>query len=373
MNIYREVVNRIEIPALPSLENGYYLLRFERNGTTSNVYAVVENESGMGVPITASVTEIGTGTPDPEAGEVLLAPGAWTLFFYEQVAGTNTNPDCSTIPLGQTEVTVYGEDAAVLSQTPTSCPSGPGGGITSVNSDTGPAVQLDAPDIPFTPSFVVISGSSPNGQVFRDTGVVLENRHRWTPDGTIPPDPIDIEAYYDDSADQWSLVMGGLTVYTANSTAQDPSQVAPGDWVVDQGVLPLPMIVGVLATDVQAAVEEVAGEVAALGPIPKVYRALLSQTGTDAPTAVVLANTLGGTVVWTRNDVGYYTATLSNAFTHGKTWYNVLTTRDDSSSVGIGVTHDSVNAISVSSSVPATGFPSDDLLYSTPIEILVYL
>ena len=34
---------------------------------------------------------------------------------------------------------------------------------------------------------------------------------------------------------------------------------------------------------------------------PKVYRALLSQTGTAAPTATVLENTLGGTVVWTRD------------------------------------------------------------------------
>lgn len=120
----------MEIPALASLDGGYILLRFERG--TSNVYCVLENESGMGVPITVSITEIGAGTPDPEAGEVLLAPGSWTLFFYEQVAGTNTNPDCSTIPLGQTEVTVYGEDAAVLSQTPSTCP-GPGGAVTSDN------------------------------------------------------------------------------------------------------------------------------------------------------------------------------------------------------------------------------------------------
>lgn len=32
---------------------------------------------------------------------------------------------------------------------------------------------------------------------------------------------------------------------------------------------------------------------------PKVYGALLTQTGTDAPAATVLENTLGGAVVWT--------------------------------------------------------------------------
>ena len=43
----------------------------------------------------------------------------------------------------------------------------------------------------------------------------------------------------------------------------------------------------------------------------KVYTALLNQSGTAAPTATVLENTLGTTVTWTRNDVGWYKATIS--------------------------------------------------------------
>lgn len=39
---------------------------------------------------------------------------------------------------------------------------------------------------------------------------------------------------------------------------------------------------------------------------PKVYVALLTQSGTDAPVATVLKNTLGGEVVWTYMGVGYY-------------------------------------------------------------------
>jgi len=49
------------------------------------------------------------------------------------------------------------------------------------------------------------------------------------------------------------------------------------------------------------------------------YVALLSQDGTSAPTATVLENTLGGTVVWSYSDVGVYIATLANTFTDGKT------------------------------------------------------
>jgi len=46
----------------------------------------------------------------------------------------------------------------------------------------------------------------------------------------------------------------------------------------------------------------------------KVYTALLTQSGTSAPTAVVLENTLGGSVVWSWIGVGQYRATLVGAF-----------------------------------------------------------
>ena len=50
-----------------------------------------------------------------------------------------------------------------------------------------------------------------------------------------------------------------------------------------------------------------------------VYTALLTQSGTDAPVAIVLQNTLGGEVVWSRADAGWYNATLTGAFTENKT------------------------------------------------------
>ena len=56
-----------------------------------------------------------------------------------------------------------------------------------------------------------------------------------------------------------------------------------------------------------------------LGVQPKKYTALLSQSGTGAPTVTVLENTLGGTVVWTRSSTGTYIGTLSGAFNLSKT------------------------------------------------------
>lgn len=46
----------------------------------------------------------------------------------------------------------------------------------------------------------------------------------------------------------------------------------------------------------------------------KEYLAILTQSGTDAPIATVLKNTLAGALVWTRDDVGIYSATLAGAF-----------------------------------------------------------
>jgi hypothetical protein len=51
----------------------------------------------------------------------------------------------------------------------------------------------------------------------------------------------------------------------------------------------------------------------------KVYTALLTQSGTDAPVATVLENTLGGEVTWTYSEPGYYVANSNGLFTYNKT------------------------------------------------------
>lgn len=51
----------------------------------------------------------------------------------------------------------------------------------------------------------------------------------------------------------------------------------------------------------------------------KSFVGVLSQTGTSAPVVVVLENTLGGDIAWTRMSAGYYHGTLAGAFTVNKT------------------------------------------------------
>lgn len=55
------------------------------------------------------------------------------------------------------------------------------------------------------------------------------------------------------------------------------------------------------------------------GATPKVYRATLTQSGTDAPVANILENTLGGIPVWLRLGTGDYLMTLAGAFPLNKT------------------------------------------------------
>lgn len=78
----------------------------------------------------------------------------------------------------------------------------------------------------------------------------------------------------------------------------------------------------------------------------KTYVALLTQTGTDAPVATVLENTLGGAVVWSYGGAGSYEGTLADAFPLGRTsvsygyfdWNNLAASngfRGTESTVGI--------------------------------------
>ena len=101
----------------------------------------------------------------------------------------------------------------------------------------------------------------------------------------------------------------------------------------------------------------------------KKYIALLNQTGTNAPTAYVLENTLSGLITWTRSAIGDYYGTLTGEFTLDKVWviiskpvndpyHDAIVYRDNLDRIGIA-TRDNFNY-------------SDDVLYETSIEIRVY-
>ena len=116
--------------------------------------------------------------------------------------------------------------------------------------------------------------------------------------------------------------------------------------------------------------------------VPKVYRALLTQTNTDPPTATVLENTLGGTVVWTYNAEGTYIGTLADAFSTSTVVQCSGVIIYAGSLYGfIGSEQIDSDSVQVMTFAPGNGpeefqgavvyLPSNSLLINQPIQILV--
>lgn len=99
--------------------------------------------------------------------------------------------------------------------------------------------------------------------------------------------------------------------------------------------------------------------------IPKEYVALISQTGTNAPTVIVLKNTLGSIPTFNYEGVGQYSINLNGGFLTDKTWSiigsNNIGTQDKLEIYDNG--NDSLWIDSVG---------SDDKLTKTPIRVEIY-
>jgi hypothetical protein len=113
-----------------------------------------------------------------------------------------------------------------------------------------------------------------------------------------------------------------------------------------------------------------------LAPKYKVYTALLTQEGENAPTAIVLENTLGN-ITYSRSASGFYTVNLSGAFTLNKTFVIITPTVDDAQNSMVSLTYnmdlDSFEITSTSWSATLSGYTLlDGILLNTPIEIRVY-
>jgi len=101
----------------------------------------------------------------------------------------------------------------------------------------------------------------------------------------------------------------------------------------------------------------------------KVYTALLTQTGTSAPTAIVLENTLGVTPTLGYNNVGQYSISATGAFTIDKTWIIFNSVNANAQTISNNLKQlDGVSILTRSMS----GTSINDVLNSTEIEIRVY-
>lgn len=112
----------------------------------------------------------------------------------------------------------------------------------------------------------------------------------------------------------------------------------------------------------------------------KVYVALLTQGGTNNPTAIVLENSLGAAITWTRSSEGVYLGVSSKAiFDMNKTFTmilgNTLVGATDNETIEIGIFRNSDIDVVVFTIKEVFGpviENDDDLLLRTPVEIRVY-
>lgn len=104
-----------------------------------------------------------------------------------------------------------------------------------------------------------------------------------------------------------------------------------------------------------------------------VYTALLTQSGTSAPTATILKNTLGVTPTFTYTTNGDYDITTSvDTFTANKTWVVCATGNqsDPAKTVPVLCSWTDVRTIRITTFPGGAG--DDGYLVATPIEIRVY-
>lgn len=108
-------------------------------------------------------------------------------------------------------------------------------------------------------------------------------------------------------------------------------------------------------------------------PNYKIYRALISQTGTNAPTAIVLENTIGD-VTWAYAGTGFYTIESPGLFTIDKTF---LTHGTETGGLGgtarIGSGKIDASQLYLTSNQTTPDFAVfDSNLTNTSVEIIVY-
>ncbi len=105
----------------------------------------------------------------------------------------------------------------------------------------------------------------------------------------------------------------------------------------------------------------------------KVYTALLTQTGTNAPVATVLENTLGN-ILWGYTQAGIYTGTLIEAFIIGKTYLQVQQTLWGSERQQTSIDYNDIDSVIINTYDNGQNDSTaiNNALRNTSIEIRVY-
>jgi hypothetical protein len=105
----------------------------------------------------------------------------------------------------------------------------------------------------------------------------------------------------------------------------------------------------------------------------KVYKALLTQVELEAPVATVLENSLGGTIVWSRDSAGFYIGSLVGVFPNELKVFSLLGMQKNDNDVVFQQGWNDADSIYVATyNIDGGTVLADSLLINTSILIEVY-
>ena len=105
-------------------------------------------------------------------------------------------------------------------------------------------------------------------------------------------------------------------------------------------------------------------------PDYKIYRALLTQSFPDPPSAIVLENTLGSDVNWSYYGTGIYIGAIDYILPEGKTFVSITSTNITEYLASINVQNLETDQIRIKTVNSRGGI--DDVLNTTSVEIIIY-
>lgn len=156
-------------------------------------------------------------------------------------------------------------------------------------------------------------------------------------------------------------------------TAQPCSTITDTDCVVYTGD---PISYGsTIIVNTNDTVSEALTNIVETIPVPtsNIFRGLLTQSGTSAPTLVTQENSLGVTFTLARSATGTYTlSTTSPIFISNNLWYNIAPGQNINQAFRINLPSTTSITIYSYNLVAGSYVLSDSKLFNTPIEIIIY-
>lgn len=169
----------------------------------------------------------------------------------------------------------------------------PGGTISDVNGQTGPTVTLDSTNLPTDDGWLYVTIA----------GVLEQELFRTQDSGNSYQQVSDPDNSMIGTSGFWR-VFQGATFYVSNAPDSGPPS-ATTQWE-NAGIFP-GSVSREYSGSTQDVLEQLGEELAVQASAqPQYYKAVLTQTGTDAPVVTVLHNNTGWTIGWAYDDVGLY-------------------------------------------------------------------